>query len=68
MPTIRDLQSILNKYKFSKVEMIQLTRVKPRDNRSKAKTFAAQIEKQLSGFQENDVVLVALTIRHEPAP
>jgi hypothetical protein len=64
MPTIRDLQSTLRKYKFSDVEVVHLAREKPRDNRSKVRAFAARVEKEVTGFQDSDFVLVALKVDH----
>jgi hypothetical protein len=62
---IRLVQGILTKYNLSKIALIRLDRTKPKESRSKAKSFANQMDRALSGFQDSDVVLVALTVRHK---
>jgi len=46
--------------------MVRLERTKPKENRSKDKAFASLTDRALSGFQDSDVVLLALTVNHKP--
>jgi hypothetical protein len=64
--TIQEVQSLLQKYNFAKIEMVRLDRTKPKENRSKARAFANQMDRAQSAFQDSDVFLVALTVRHKP--
>jgi hypothetical protein len=66
MRSREDIISILRKYDFSDIQLVRLDRTKPKGNRAVAKVFAAKIDKALSGFQDADVVLVALTVKHKP--
>lgn len=62
---IESLISILRKYNYTDIQLKILDRTKPNGNRAAAKAFAAKIDAALSGFQESDVVLVALTVKHK---
>lgn len=65
MTKLHDIQSLLRRHKFARVEMVHLTRAKPQGNRARAKAFANDVDKALAaGFQDRDVVLVALTVDH----
>jgi len=61
----KHIQTILQKFKSSDVQVLQLERTQPKGNRAAAKAFAAKIDKALSGFQDSDLVLVALTVNHK---
>lgn len=65
MPGIEQLYSLLRKYKFTDIELKILDRTKPKGNRAAAKAFAAKVDAALSGFQDADVILVALTVNHK---
>jgi hypothetical protein len=65
MRSIEQLISILRKYKFTEIELKVLDRTKPKGNRAAAKAFAATVDAALSGFQDSDVILVALTVDHK---
>ena len=60
-----DIVSILRKYDYSDIQLVRLDRTKPNGNRAAAKVLAAKIDKALSGFQNADVILVALTVKHK---
>lgn len=60
-----DLISFLRKYDYTDVQLTVLDRTKQGANRTVAKTFAAKVDKALRGFQDSDVILVALTVRHK---
>jgi hypothetical protein len=66
MRSREDIISILRKYDYSDIQLVHLDRTKSRGNRASAKVFAAKIDKALSGFQDADVILVALTVNHKP--
>jgi hypothetical protein len=65
VPGIEQLYSLLRKYKFTDIELKILDRTKPKGNRAAAKAFAAKVDAALSGFQDADVILVALTVNHK---
>jgi hypothetical protein len=59
------IQTLLQKFDFSEVQVLHLDRTKPKGNRAAAKAFAAKMDAALSGFQDSDVYLVALTVNHK---
>jgi hypothetical protein len=65
VPGIESLISLLRKYNYTDIQLKVLDRTKPKGNRATAKAFAAKIDTALSGFQDADVILVALTINHK---
>jgi hypothetical protein len=60
-----DLISFLRKYDYNDIQVTVLDRTKQGANRAIAKAFAAKVDKALTGFQDSDVILVALTVRHK---
>ena len=60
------LNAILRKYDFSDIRVTVLDRTKAKTNRADAKAFAAKVDAALVGFQDSDVILVALTVKHKP--
>jgi hypothetical protein len=60
------LSNILRKYDFSDFRVAVLDRTKARTNRADAKAFAAKVDTALAGFQDSDVILLALTVKHKP--
>jgi hypothetical protein len=65
MSAKEQLASLARKYDFSEIRLTVLDRTKAKTNRAAAKAFAAQVDQRLSGFQDSDVVLVALTVQHK---
>jgi hypothetical protein len=61
----KHIQSILQKFNFSDAQVLHLDRTKPKGNRTAAKAFAAKIDKALSAFQDSDMILIALTVKHK---
>jgi hypothetical protein len=59
------LSSFLRKYDFSDIRVAVLDRAKAKTNRAAAKAFAAKVDAALAGFQDSDVILVALTVKHK---
>jgi cupin superfamily acireductone dioxygenase involved in methionine salvage len=66
MRSKEEISNILRKYDFTDIQMVHLDRTKPKGNRATAKTFAAKVDSRLSGFQDSDVILLALTVKHKP--
>jgi hypothetical protein len=66
MRGIEQLSSILRKYDFSDIRVTVLDRTKAKTNRADAKAFATKTDAALAGFQDSDVILVALTVKHKP--
>ena len=62
---IESLISLLRKYNYTDIQLKVLGRAKSKGNRAAAKAFAAKIDAVLSGFQDADVILVALTVNHK---
>jgi hypothetical protein len=60
------LSTILRKYEFSDIKLVHLDRTKAKVNRATARAFAAKLDSALSGFQDSDVYLLALTVKHKP--
>ena len=60
------ISTILRKYDFSDIQVVHLDRTKSKGNRTAAKSFAAKVDSALAGFQDSDVYLVALTVKHKP--
>jgi hypothetical protein len=65
MAAIEQLSSLLRKHTFTQIQVLHLDRTNPKGNRSAARAFAAKIDAALSGFQDSDVYLVALTVNHK---
>jgi hypothetical protein len=66
MRSKEQLSNILRKYDFSDIRLTVLDRTKAKTNRADAKAFAAKVDTALAGFQDSDVILVALTVKHKP--
>ena len=66
MRSKEQLNTILRKYDFSDIRVSVLDRTRARTNRADAKAFAAKVDTALSGFQDSDIILVALTVKHKP--
>ena len=66
MRSIEQLYSFLRKYSFSDIRVTILDRTKAKTNRADAKAFAAKVDAALAGFQDSDVILLALTVKHKP--
>lgn len=66
MRSIEHLYSFLRKYSFSDIRVTILDRTKAKTNRADAKAFAAKVDAALAGFQDSDVILLALTVKHKP--
>ena len=60
------VNAILRKYDFSDIRVMVLDRTKAKTNRADAKAFAAKVDAALAGFQDSDVILLALTVKHKP--
>jgi galactitol-specific phosphotransferase system IIB component len=60
------VNAILRKYDFSDIRVTVLDRTKAKTNRADAKAFANKTDAALTGFQDSDVILVALTVKHKP--
>ena len=65
MSGIESLMSILRKYNYSDVNFKVLDRTKSKGNRETAKAFAAKVDLSLKDFQDSDLILVALTVKHK---
>ena len=59
------LSTIIRNYDFSDIRVTVLDRTKAKTNRADARAFAAKIDSALTGFQDSDVILVALTVKHK---
>ena len=66
MRSIEQLYSFLRNHSFSDIRVTVLDRTKAKTNRADAKAFAAKVDTALAGFQDSDVILVALTVKHKP--
>ena len=65
MRSIEQLVNFFRTHKFSAVQVAHLDRTKGKANRADAKAFAAKVDATLTGFQDSDVLLVALTVAHK---
>lgn len=65
MQGIEQLISVLRKYDYTDIQLKILDRIKPKGNRVAAKAFAAKIAAALAGFQDSDMILVALKVKHK---
>jgi galactitol-specific phosphotransferase system IIB component len=66
MSSKEQISTILRKYDFSDIQVVHLDRTKSKGNRAAAKAFAAKVDGALSRFQDSDVYLLALTVKHKP--
>ena len=64
MRSIEQLYSFLRKYSFSDIRVTILDRTKGKTNRADAQAFAAKVDAALAGFQDSDVILLALTVKN----
>ena len=60
-----EISAVLRKYDFTEIQMVHLDRTKAKGTRATAKAFAANVDSALSGFQDSDIVLIALTVKHK---
>lgn len=60
-----DISSILRKHDFSDIQIIHLDRTKGKANRAALKAFAAKADSGIADFQDADVILLALTVKHK---
>ena len=61
-----EITNVLRKYDFTDIQVVHLDRTKPKGNRAAARAFAAKVDAAVVGFQDSDVILVALTVKHKP--
>jgi hypothetical protein len=61
----QQVNNILREYDFIDIQVVHLDRTKPKGNRAAARTFAGKVDSRLSGFQDSDIILVALTVNHK---
>jgi hypothetical protein len=63
---MRDTEVLINnirKYEYSDIREVALPRHSRSGNRQRVQTFARDLDRQLSGRQDSDVILIALTVR-----
>ena len=65
MPHNEQVSNIFRKLDFTDIKLVHLDRTKGKANRATAKAFAAKVDSALSGFQDSDVILLALTVKHK---
>jgi hypothetical protein len=59
------IMSIPRKYNLTDIQVVHLDRNKRKGNRTAAKAFAAKVDSRLAGFQDSDIVPVAVSVNHK---
>jgi hypothetical protein len=59
------ISTILRKHDFTNIHIVHLDRTKGKANRAAVKAFAAKVDSGIADFQDADVILISLTVKHK---